>query len=44
MVVAAVALDQAGPFAELGCSGLEIWLKREEWGIGVDLGEDEGEG
>lgn len=40
----AVALDQTGPFTELGCSGLQVGLEGEEGGVGVDLGEDEGDG
>ena len=36
-VVAAVALYEAGPFAELGEAGLEVRLEGEEGGEGVAL-------
>ena len=35
MVVAAVALDETGPFAVLGEAGLEVGLEGEEGGEGV---------
>ncbi len=38
MVVAAVALDEAGPFAELGEEGLLIGLEGEEGGVGGVVG------
>lgn len=38
VVVAGVALDEAGPFAELGGAGCEVWLEAVEGGEGVDLG------
>lgn len=41
MVVAAVALDEAGPFAVLGEAGLEVGLEGEEGGEGVGDGEGE---
>lgn len=37
MVVLAVALDQAGPFAVLGEAGLQVGLEGEEGGEGVGL-------
>ncbi len=39
--MAAVSLDQAGPFAELGEAGLEVGLEGEEgWeGVGFGVGE-----
>ena len=43
-VVAAVALDEAGPFAELGEAGLEVGLEGEEGGEGVGVGVGEGFG
>lgn len=36
-MVAAVALYEAGPFAELGEAGLEVRLEGEEGGEGVAL-------
>lgn len=42
--MATVALDEAGPFAELGGAGLKVGLEGEEGGEGVDLGEGEGRG
>ena len=41
MVVAAVALDEAGPFAVLGEAGLEVGLEGEEGGEGVGDGVGE---
>ena len=41
MVVAAVALDEAGPFAVLGEAGLEVGLEAEEGGKGVGDGVGE---
>jgi len=44
VVVAGVALDEAGPFAELGGAGCEVWLEGVEGGEGVDFGVGEGWG
>ncbi len=42
--MAGVALDEAGPFAELGGAGCEVWLEGVEGGEGVDFGVGEGWG
>lgn len=44
MLVPAVALDEAGPFAELGGARAEVGLEREEGGVGVDFWKIEGWG
>lgn len=40
-MVLAVALDEAGPFAELGEARLEVRLEGEEGGEGVGFGVGE---